>query len=77
MKLFAHYEISGKIRSLIWVGAPQGISLMLTPRPGDLVAEVEGHGLGSSVPAEKTLRDIAKSHTIVPPINRCTLSKKN
>lgn len=76
MRLFAHYDLSGKIHSVTWFNAPQGVSLMLTPRPGELVAEVEGHNLTGSVPSEKTLRDIAKGHTIATPITRATLSKK-
>jgi hypothetical protein len=48
---------------------------MLTPSPGELIAEVEGHNLTGS-PSEKTLRDIANSHTIAEPITRCTLAKK-
>ena len=39
MKLFAHYDTSGKIRSLTWFEAPEGVSLMLTPRPGEQVSE--------------------------------------
>ena len=76
MRLFAHYELSGKIHSVTWFNAPQGVSLMLTPRPGELVAEVEGHNLRGSMPNEKTLRDIASSHVIAAPVTRCTLAKK-
>jgi len=76
MRLFAHYDASGKIHSLTWFNAPQGVSLMLTPRPGELVAEVEGHNLADSMPNEKTLRDIANSHVIAAPLSRCTLAKK-
>ena len=77
MRLFAHYDESGKIRSLTWFNAPQGVSLMLTPRPGELVTEVEDHNLAGSMPSEKTLREIAKNHTIAAPITRCTLEKKH
>jgi hypothetical protein len=76
MRLFAHYDVSGSIRSLTWFNAPQGVSLMLAPRPGDVVAEVEGHGLTAEMPSEKTLRDIAKSNTIALPVTRVKLSKK-
>jgi hypothetical protein len=77
MRLFAHFDVSGRIHSVTWLNAPQGVSLMLTPRPGELVAEVEGHNLAGSMPSEKTLRDIAKSHTIAAPLTRCTLAKKH
>ncbi len=76
MKLFAHYDVSGRIHSLTWFNAPKGVSLMLTPSPGELVAEVEGHNVAGSMPSEKTLRDIAKGHTIAAPLTRCTLTKK-
>ncbi len=76
MKLFAHYDVSGKIRSLTWVDAPPGVSLMLTPRLGEQVAEIDGHHLTGGRPDEKTLRDIAKSHVIPEPIARRTLAKK-
>jgi hypothetical protein len=76
VKLFAHYDISGRIHSITWFNAPQGVSLMLTPRPGELVAEVEGHKLTESVPSEKMLREIATNHTISEPRARCTLVKK-
>lgn len=76
MRLFAHYDVSGRIHSLTWFNAPKGVSLMLTPRPGELVAEVEGHKLTGSLPSEKTLRDIAKGQMIAAPLTRCTLTKK-
>ena len=41
MRLFAHHDLDGKIRSLTWFDAPEGISIMLTPGPGELVAEIE------------------------------------
>jgi len=75
VRLFAHYDESGKIHSVTWFNAPKGISLMLTPRPGELVAEVEDHNLTDRVPSEKTLRDIAKAYTIAP-LARCKLVKK-
>ena len=44
MRLFAHHDADGKIRSLTWLDAPEGISVMLTPGPGELVAEIEFAG---------------------------------
>jgi len=77
MKLFAHYDVSGKIRSVTWFNAPDDISLMLTPRPGELVTEIQGHNLTGSMPSETTLRDLAKSHTIAAPLPRNTLTKRS
>lgn len=77
MKLFADHDASGKIHSLTWFNAPAGVSLMLTPQPGHLVAEVEGHNLGNQIPSEQTLRDIARTSTISKPITAVKLSKKD
>ena len=76
MRLFAHHDADGKIRSLTWFDAPEGISVMLTPGPGELVAEIEGHKLTGTVPSEKALRDIAKIYKIAEPLARRTLRKK-
>jgi hypothetical protein len=76
MRVFAHYSVDGKIRSLTWLNAPEGVSIMLTPAPGELVAEIEGHKLTGTVPSEKALRSIAKSYQITEPLVRRTLTKK-
>lgn len=76
MKLFANYDVDGKIRSLTWFDAPEGVSVMLTPGPGEFVAEVEGHKLTGAMPSEKALRDIAKNYTIAEPLTRRALKKK-
>jgi hypothetical protein len=74
MKLIANYDLSGKIHSLTAFSAPKGVSLMLTPSPGHIVAEVEGHGL-KDIPDDKTLREIATSNTIAAPTAAVKLSK--
>ena len=74
MKLIANYDASGKIHSLTSFNAPSGVSLMLMPRPGHLVAEVEGHGLTGS-PGEKELRNLAGTHTIASPVAQVKLAK--
>ena len=76
MRHFAHHDVDGKIRSLTWSNAPEGVSIMLTPAPGELVAEIEGHKLTGTVPSEKALRDIAKDYKIAEPLARRTLKKK-
>src|SRR5881275_1788637 len=55
MRLFAHHDVDGKIRSLTWFDAPEGVSIMLTPGPGELVAEIEGHKLTGKAPNEEAL----------------------
>lgn len=76
MKVFANYDVTGKIRSVTWFNAPQGVSLMLTPSPGELVSEIEGHGLSGSLPSEGTLRELANSYVVAAPLARRALSKK-
>lgn len=76
MKLCANYDVSGKICSVTWFNAPDGVSLMLTPRPGELVTEVQGHDLTGEMPDEQTLRNLAKSYTIEEPCRQSRLRKK-
>jgi hypothetical protein len=76
MRLFANHDVDGKIRSLTWFDAPEGVSIMLTPGPGELVAEIEGHKLTGTAPNEKALRSIAKNYIIAEPLARRTLTKK-
>jgi hypothetical protein len=76
MKLFAHHTVSGEIRSLTWFNAPEGVSLMLAPGPGQLVTEVQGHNLTGEFPSEKTLRDLAKTYVIAAPLPQGKLTKK-
>ena len=76
MRLFAHYDETGRIHSLTCFNAPHGVSLMPTPRPGEFVSEVEDHNLADSMPSEKMLRDIASNHTVAAPTTRCKLTKK-
>jgi hypothetical protein len=76
MRLFAHHDVDGNIRSLTWFDAPEGISIMLTPGPGELVTEIEGHKLAGTAPSEKALRDIAKNYKIAEPLACRSLTKK-
>jgi len=48
----------------------------LTPSPGELVSEIEGHGLSGSLPSEGTLRELANSYVVAAPLARRALSKK-
>jgi len=76
MKIFAHCDSTGSIRSLITVNAPEGASVMLTPKPGQFLTQLEGLNLGSGEPDLKALREIAKNHKIATPIPPCSLVKK-
>jgi hypothetical protein len=61
MKLSVHYDPSGKVRSFVAVGGTHDNGMMLVPKPGALVAEVEGVSLEAGVAGLKKLREIAKS----------------
>jgi hypothetical protein len=76
MRLFAHHDVDGNIRSVTWFDAPEGICVMLTPSPGELVTEIEGHKLTGAMPSEKVLRNIAKNYKIAEPVARRSLAKK-
>jgi hypothetical protein len=76
MKIFAHYDSTGAIQSLVVVNAPEGHGPMLAPKPGLFVAEVEGLKLKSETPDVETLREIARTHKVASPSPRCTLVKK-
>jgi hypothetical protein len=76
MKLFANHDVDGNIRSVTWFEAPEGVSIMLMPGPGEVVSEIEGHKLTGAAPSEKALRDIAKNYKIAEPLARRTLTKK-
>lgn len=81
MKIFAHYDSTGTIRSLITVNAPEGAIVMLTPKPGQFLTQLEGLNLeglnlGSDAPDLKALREITKNHKIATPIPHCSLVKK-
>jgi hypothetical protein len=71
MAVFAHYDRSGSIHSLVSVKVPKGVGLMPGRKAGLSVSEIEGLTLSS--PAE--LREIAKSHKVSTPGPRCTLSR--
>jgi hypothetical protein len=76
MRLFVNHDVDGNIRSVTWFDAPEGISIMLMPSPGEVVSEIEGHKLTGAAPSEKALRAIAKNYKIVEPLARRTLTKK-
>jgi len=76
MKLIANHDADGNIRSVTWFDAPEGVSIMLMPSPGEVVSEIEGHKLTGAVPSEKALRAIAKNYKIAEPLARRTLTKR-
>jgi hypothetical protein len=75
MKTYAHYDLAGNIRSLIVLKAPKEAGMMLTPKHGVFVAEIDGLKLKNERDVE-ALRDIAQAHKIASPLPRCTVIKK-
>jgi hypothetical protein len=76
MKVFVHHDTTGDIRSVIAVDAPGRFGLMLTPKPGLLVSEVEGMKVKPGAVDVEALRKIAQSHKVATS-NRCKLAKKD
>jgi hypothetical protein len=76
MKIYAHYDSEGTIRSLVVTHAPAGAGAMLTPKAGYFVAEVEGLKFKGGAPTHEELAEIARTHKVSLPGPRCTLTKK-
>jgi hypothetical protein len=76
MKLSVHYEPFGKVRSFVAVGGTDDNGMMLVPKPGALVAEVEEVSLESGVAGLKKLREIAKNYIVKEPTSPRKLSKR-
>lgn len=76
MSLYVHYDLVGTIRSFVSVNPPKGGGMMLTPKAGVLVAEVEGFEPKPGAAGLAALREVAKSHVVEKPQARCTLAKK-
>jgi hypothetical protein len=69
MKLVVHYQPSGKVRSFVAVGGTNSDGIVLVPKPGVLVAEVEDVTLESGVAGLRKLREIAKNYIVEAPMN--------
>ena len=76
MKLSVHYDPSGKVRSFVAVGGTDSNGMMLVPRVGALVAEVEDVSLESGVAGLRKLREIAKNYIVENPVSPRKLTKK-
>jgi hypothetical protein len=76
MKLSVHYDPSGKVRSFVAIGGTNDNGMMLVPKPGALVAEVEEVSLVSGVAGLKKLREIAKNYIVEKPAITRKLAKR-
>jgi hypothetical protein len=77
MKVFAHYDAKGTIRSLISFQAPEGFSLGLIPQSGVFIAEVDGVKLESKENDLEKLAETARTYRIATPMQRGKLEKQS
>jgi hypothetical protein len=75
MKTFVHHDSAGTIRSLITVNAPKGMSVMMTPKPGEFATETEDLGLKGTADVE-AVRKAVRNHRIAISPSRSTPVKK-
>ena len=76
MKLTVHYDPSGKVHSFITVGGTDSNGMMLVPKRGFLVGEVQDVTVESGVAGLKKLRELAKNYIVDEPAPRRKLRKK-
>jgi hypothetical protein len=76
MKVFVHHDAAGAIHSMVTVNAPEQFHLMLTPKAGLLVAEVEGIKIKAGAEGVEELRKVAQAHGVVTP-SRVKLTRKS
>jgi hypothetical protein len=78
MKIFAHHDPTGAIRSLVGVDAPEGVEAMLEPEPGVLVTEIQGVDLDLNAENVDAVRELLESHIVaVRPTSPGSLVKKD
>lgn len=76
MKIFAHHDHKGSIKGLITVDGPKEAGLMLSPKPGINVTEIQGAKFKSKVPTFEELQQIAKTFIVSELITKSSLKKK-
>jgi predicted ArsR family transcriptional regulator len=75
MKTFVHFSSGGTIHSVVMVDAPDGVTAMLQPDAGQMVAEVEAPELASASKDNEVekLRELIKQYKVMPsnsPVSR-------
>ena len=76
VRISVHYDMTGTIRSVTAINGPEGAGLLLVPKPGIAVADVERDELDSDPPSLEDLRKFAESHEAPTGLPRCTVAKK-
>jgi len=77
MAIFAHHDASGKILSLVSVKAPPGAGVMLAPRSGSVVTEIEGLAIEPNPRDFEGLRTLAATHKVASPLQRSKLARQD
>jgi len=77
MAIYAQYDRTGKIHALISVKAPKDkqVGMMMVPKTGHFVAEIEGMALKTDPPSVEEVRAIASRHKIATVIPRTKLTR--
>jgi hypothetical protein len=76
MKTFVHFDSVGSIHAVVTVDAPDGVTAMLEPEPGLLVAEVDGSEFESAAGEAEKIREMVKNYRVATPSGpRCRLTK--
>jgi hypothetical protein len=60
VKTLAHYDANGNITALITGNGPDSLHVMVTPKPGQFVAQVEGIAHQPGMQDVAALREAAK-----------------
>jgi hypothetical protein len=76
MKTFVHFDPGGSIHAIVSVDAPEGVTVMLEPEAGRLVAEIDAPKLEFRTDDIEKVREFAKQNKVVTPWSpRCKLTK--
>jgi hypothetical protein len=67
MKIFAHHDSEGKIGALVSVDGPKDAGLMLAPKAGLLVTEIDGVSVKAGEKGLDELQELARTHVIKKP----------
>lgn len=76
MNIYAHHDHKGSIKGIVVVTNPKNAGLMLTPKAGLLVTEVEGIKFKSKKPTVEEMKGILKNHRMFASSKKGRLAKK-
>jgi hypothetical protein len=76
MNIYAHHDHKGSIKSIVVVTNTKNAGLMLTPKGGLLVTEIEGIKFKSKKPSLNEMQQILKTYKVSAPGKKGRLEKK-